>query len=565
MSGEKHLESSNRDIDDYMATHYEFDNGVKIDSNKPVSIYGDYLGSSMIIYFNASDDSQVTSADIIIDGLAPSTRYHIYMDNYHNEIVYDTGSSGLYRFTVDLSDYHVVFFHVNPYIVFLSDSGWSDQAFGNWDSVSKTASLTKNVSATIQIDSDDIVLNGKGYIINGSDKDLLFGVYIPDKFNVSVQNIKVTNCRDGVSLYNCNECFLKQCFCARNKYGISNNLSNKTNITQNRTEYNSIYGIKLYKSITSSVNENILSMSGSFAVDCEKSTFSNVAINGFYNNSGGGIRFREYSFESILEKNLFVNNDCGISLESYCFNCRILSNILYSSLLAASIDSCHAIDVMDNDFLMGNGDGVNISSSDGCTIKENSCTLNRGSGISSRNTHRIDISSNTISSNSNSGVELQYCDNCIISSNDVKFNNLGGIELYYSHFNSISGNNIQENRIFGLQTKHANSNDIYNNNFIDNDRQVNDLQSINKFSKAKPDGGNYWSDFSLNDANRDTIVEQPYKVSKKNIDEMPWTREGAWMKSPLNKKVGVQNINLGPGETLKSSELLKKNANTLIT
>lgn len=565
MSGEKRLGSNNRDIDDHTGTHFKLDNGITIDSNKPVSIFGDFLGSSMVLYFNVSEDSQITSADIIIDGLAPSTEYHIFMDNYHNETVYNTGSSGLYRFTADLNDYHAIFFHVNPYIIFLDHKGWSDSTIGTWDSVSKTANLNKNISATVQIDSDDIVLDGKDYIINGSGKDLLFGVYIPDRYNVSVQNLKVANCRDGISLYNCSECFLKQCFCTRNKYGISANLSNKTNIVQNRAEYNSIYGIKLFKSVTSDVNENILSMNGNFAVDCEKSTFSTMSINGLYNNRSGGIRIREYSFENILEKNLFINNDCGISIESSCFNCRVLSNIVYSSFTAAAVEGCHYIDIMDNDFLMGNGDGVNISDSDSCTVKENSCTLNRGYGILSQNTHRVDFTSNTINSNSNSGLKLQYCDNCVILSNDVKYNNYGGIELHHSHFNSLSGNNLQENSVFGLQTQNANSNEIYNNNFINNDKQVNDMNSINKFNKSKPDGGNYWSDFSGNDGYKDNIVEQHYNISRKNSDEMPWTRESAWMKSPLNKKPGSQNMIIGHEEVLKSIDLLKKNVNTLIT
>lgn len=565
MLGEKYRRGGSRNTDDSAATHFEFSSGVKVDSNKLVSIFCDYKGKSMILYFDASEDPEVTSADIVIDGLLPSTEYYIYMDNYHNETVYKTGDSGSYKFTIDLNDYHTVFFHANhPNILFLDENGRVDQSIFSWDSNLKTATLKKDIHTTIQIDSNGIVLNGKQYFINGAENDLLFGVYIPDRNNVTIENVDVTNCRDGISFYNSSDCFLKQCYCVRNAYGISANLSSKINISQNTIEFNNKHGIKLYKSVSSTLKENVLSMSGGFAIDCEKSTFNAITINGLYNNEGGGIRIRDYSFENILEKNLFINNDCGICLEGYSFNCRVVSNILQSCNLAVFVESCHSIDIIDNDFTIGNGDAVNISGSDDCGIRNNSCTLNKGYGVSSINTHSIDISSNTLSRNTSSGLRLEYCDNCSTSSNEIKMNNTGGIELYHAHFNAINGNNLQRNNVFGLQIQHANSNEIYNNNFINNGKQVNDINSMNKFNKSKPDGGNYWSDFSENDENKDVIAEHAYKVSKRNVDEFPWTREGAWTKSPNNKKVGTQNTNGGPEEVLNAIDLLKKNVNTII-
>lgn len=552
-----------RDSSDSDKIHYELQNGLTIDSSSPLSVYGSNNGNSLILYFDALSSEMITIADVILEGLVPLTKYHIFMDNYHNETIYETGSDGLYRLKINTGEDHAIFFHTSPSIVFLSDNGWSDSRVGSYDPMLKTAYLTKNASATIQVDLDGVILNGKNYIINGSGKDLLFGVFVPGRKNISVTNTKIINCRDGISLRNCSECSVKQCFCARNDYGISVNLSNKTSILQNRGEFNSVYGIKLYKSITGDINENIISMSGECAIDCEMSTFNTMSINGIYNNTNGGLRFRSYSFENIIEKNLLINNDCGISLESHSFNCRILNNIIYSSLLSVEIDNCHAVDILDNELLLGNGDGIDINTSDGCNIKGNSATLNKGYGVRFTYAHRIDFSFNVLNSNKNSGMKLDYCDNCIISSNDIKYNNSGGIDLYQSHFNNINGNNITENSVFGIQTQRANSNEIYNNNFIDNDKQVNDINSTNKFFKAKPDGGNYWSDSDESDGSKDGISENVYIISKKNEDEFPWAKESGWNKNSPNKKASIKTITGGTEETLKSMELLKRNLNTL--
>ena len=76
-------------------------------------------------------------------------------------------------------------------VIYLSDTGWS-QSVGTWSESTQTGTLTQNVSETIQVTSDDITLDGGGFILNigGS---LSTGVDLSGMLRVTVQNINVVN------------------------------------------------------------------------------------------------------------------------------------------------------------------------------------------------------------------------------------------------------------------------------------------------------------------------------------------------------------------------------------
>jgi len=85
--------------------------------------------------------------------------------------------------------------------IFLSDSGWNPDV-GDWDPVTLTGTLTQNVSETIQISSsgtsqtNNLTLDGAGHTVTGT--GLNTGVLIISKTYVTVQNLNVTGCYDGI-------------------------------------------------------------------------------------------------------------------------------------------------------------------------------------------------------------------------------------------------------------------------------------------------------------------------------------------------------------------------------
>jgi len=99
-----------------------------------------------------------------------------------------------------------------------------------------------------------------------------------------------------------------------------------------------------------------------------------------------------------------------------------------------------------------------------------------------------------------------------------------GFSLYYSTGNTISGNNITNNTVgisFGVG---ASNNKLYHNSFIDNNLHVDIVYGggANFWDNDYPSCGNYWSDYTGVDANRDGIGDTPYTIDEDNEDRYPF-------------------------------------------
>ena len=169
-----------------------------------------------------------------------------------------------------------------------------------------------------------------------------------------------------------------------------------------------------------------------------------------------------------------------------------------------------------NNIVVGNAEGISLLSSSGNVICDNKIS-NNNDGIYLRSSSNNVISRNTISLSNYDGISLYNSVNNVVSRNFILYNNLAGISLYYSGSNVIRGNTVLNNYL-GITSFYFNSNNtIYHNNFNNTHHVWGDL--VNSWDH---DGeGNYWSDYSGQDLNRDGLGDVPYLIDETYRDNLP--------------------------------------------
>jgi parallel beta-helix repeat protein len=97
--------------------------------------------------------------------------------------------------------------------------------------------------------------------------------------------------------------------------------------------------------------------------------------------------------------------------------------------------------------------------------------------------------------------------------------NFAGIYIFSSPNNEISENTIESTATTGILVRESTDNLFHHNNLIENQRNAFDDRS-NQWDDGS--AGNYWSDYSGEDADGDGIGDTPYEISGgENRDRYP--------------------------------------------
>jgi parallel beta-helix repeat protein len=434
------------------------------------------------------------------------------------------------------------------------------------------------------VDTSNTV-NGKPiyYWINQHDKTVPLDagcVILINCTNIKVQNLTLTNNKEGLTLVNSNSIEIKNCEISNHKSGIRTRLCSNINITENVFKENG-EGLTIWESTDVLVNKNIIENNTQRGIEFFDSKEKNFIFDNTITNSSVGIELRASSNNNTFTGNTITNCELAILFTTSTYN-TLRNNTLCDNKIAFHIEHGHYTDVSReiphfiNDvdssntingkpiYYWINQQNKTVPSDAGYIVLMN-CTnitvrnLQKVSTIIVTYTNDSLISQNFIE-NSDVGIKIWRGSNNSIASNYLTGNE-NGLTIHFSANNNVywnnisnnnqgislsgpSGNNIYRNIISnnknGLYLDWSDNNTIYNNNFIDNTRHVYDTTQ-NVFPWLAPSsnhnwnqtyfiGGNYWSNFTgvdqksgenQNLTGSDGIIDTCYNLYTNNTDWYP--------------------------------------------
>jgi parallel beta-helix repeat protein len=460
---------------------------ITFESTEPVHLRLE--SAPRMVVMEIEDANDANWAEITLGGFEPNTTYYRYQNEYHNLTEFTTNESGSYTYTQDLTERHLVFIQPEPSTIFLSDSGWT-KPVGTWDPITKTGTLTQDVSENIQIDSDGIILDGNGFSVIGSGTGN--GVYLYQRSNVTITNLTVEGFYNGIYLYNSSGNTLTGNTANSNIYGngirLENYSSNNilTGNTANSNIYgagiyvyyrchnstltsntvsNNEYGIHLYSS-SSTLRDNTVSNNLDWGITLQKSGGSTLTGNTM--SSNGSNFYVHGDRPDHFDNNIDTTNTVDGKLIYYVVGA---ANEVYDSTTVPNAGvfyaiNCDNITIRDLMLASNNLAGVYLWSTHNSTI-ENVSASNNGYGI-----YLNQSSNNTLSGNNNlnhnltgicvTGSRLHYSSNNTLTGNTAS-NNRRGIYLTYSVYNTLGGNDASSNTFQGIDIDYSSDNTLTGN------------------------------------------------------------------------------------------------------
>ncbi len=197
--------------------------------------------------------------------------------------------------------------------VYLSNDGWSEPV-GTWDQSSRTAALTQDITGTIAVITNSVILDGNGYTVLGDGNGV--GIQVAMHGYITIRNIKANNHRYGFSLSYAYDSTIENCIVTNSEYGYYLLESRRNQLLGNKS-LNNTYGISLSTlSDNNTVNGNLIDNSN-YGLDLP-GAFDNVITENTIRDSsvsGISIRLQPYTSSSILHANRnqvyhndFINN-----------------------------------------------------------------------------------------------------------------------------------------------------------------------------------------------------------------------------------------------------------------
>jgi len=217
----------------------------------------------------------------------------------------------------------------------------------------------------------------------------------------------------------------------------------------------------------------------------------------------------------VVEGNTVTNNYYGIELY-YSVNNTIVNNTVTNNHEGIELFYSQNNNITGNN-AENNWGAIPFHRSHNNTVAYNNVVNNSWGAIGLRESHDNNILGNNVTY-SWYGIWLNGSDGNNIAQNGIT-NTEYSIGLDRSSRNNIIQNNVANNE-HAIGFKNS-SNNVYHNNFINNTEQVYIEDSVNVWDNGYPSGGNYWDDYTGEDANGDGIGDTPYVIDEKNQDNYP--------------------------------------------
>jgi parallel beta-helix repeat protein len=307
--------------------------------------------------------------------------------------------------------------------------------------------------------------------------------------------------------------------------GIWLNTVDHCTISEN-TASNSTYGICLYSASTNTLTGNTASNNSFRGIWLYYSSNNNTLAANTVLNNGNGI-YLTHSSTNTLTGNTALNNGDGIFLYSASTN-TLTDNTANSNTEGILLDSSNTNTLTGNTANSNTNVGILLSSSSTNTLTDNTASNNTdGIFLSSSSTNTL--TDNTALNNTR-GIYLYNSSTNTLTGNTASNNGDRGMYLYSSSNSNTLTGNTASNNYYGICLYSSSNNTIYNNYFNNTNNAWDDGTNIWNISKIAGTniiggpylGGNYWNDYTGNDADSDGLGDTAYDISGgTNKDYLP--------------------------------------------
>jgi parallel beta-helix repeat protein len=318
-----------------------------------------------------------------------------------------------------------------------------------------TYTLTCNINDSIVIERDNIMVDGAGYIVQGTGAWISRGIDLSERKNVTVKNMEIRAFWYGIYLYS-----------SSNNGIYGNNMTNNTHgiyFYSDGSLYNSIYGnnmtnngygIYLWGSSNNGIYGNNMT-NNSAGIYLDGSSNNSIVGNTFFND---GLVVSS-SYGNLVTENL-VNGKPLVYLEA-------VSNIAVGDAGQVILIRCKNVQI-ENLNLSYTTIGIQLLETSNAKIANNNIA-NNGYGISLGNSSNNSVSENNITANGN-GIDLGTSDCNYLYGNSLS-NNYAGMFLWLSHYNTIRHNHVSSNNR-GIEVFGNSRNNTLEQNVFSYNREV---------------------------------------------------------------------------------------------
>jgi parallel beta-helix repeat protein len=208
--------------------------------------------------------------------------------------------------------------------------------------------FTADIYLPIVVEKDNIVIEGAGHTLQGSNVYGSKGIDLTDRNNVTVKNLTIKGFDYGIYVVSASNNILLQNVLTENYCGIWLSYSLHNLIASNTITKNKGYGIWLKDSSANKIYENEIASHGNYTIYIGSSSNNTIYRNIIKNNTLGiflymstnntisensvtknhqGIHLSSSSQNHII-KNNFENNDCGLSFSESSSNTIYYNNFI---------------------------------------------------------------------------------------------------------------------------------------------------------------------------------------------------------------------------------------------
>ena len=227
---------------------------------------------------------------------------------------------------------------------------------------------------------------------------------------------------------------------------------------------------------------------GIYLKDRNDVTIKNLTITGW----GDGI-YIDPCTNIIIANNIITANEFGVNMGEDSSHVKLTDNTISNNQLGVYMRMFCSDITFFNNTIAHNQDGIHMEYCSG-----------------------VSITNNTIAHN-HLGVRMWPPNKVTLADNDIFFN-YDGIHMVYASNVNITNNLIFLNNNNGVYLENCSDITIFMNTLIENTNHVYDNRA-NHFDDSTH--GNYWSDYTGTDTNRDGIGETPYLIDTDSKDNYP--------------------------------------------